>query len=135
VRPNATEPGTVFEFRASSASSSVRSLGPDPSTLIHLIAPHSGIDCTHPTNLTRVSERLKRLEDAIAELEGAQKLRPDAAARLAKYGESRERLLFARASLDWTLQESQPPEAEPANTPTAEEPPGKKQKKSRWLRR
>ena len=83
---------------------------------------------------TRVSERLKRLEEAIGELEGAQKLRPDAAARLAKYRESHERLQFARRSLDWKLQESQPAEAEPPKPPTAAKLPGEKKKKSRWLR-
>ncbi len=82
----------------------------------------------------RVSERLKRLEEAIGELEGAQRLRPDAAARLAKYRESHERLQFARRSLDWKLQESQPAEAKPAGPPMPEKTPGKKRKKSRWLR-
>ena len=82
----------------------------------------------------RVSERLKRLEEAIGELEGAQRLRPDAVARLAKYRESHERLQFARRSLDWKLRESQPADAEPANPPIAEKTPGEKRKKSRWLR-
>jgi hypothetical protein len=80
---------------------------------------------------TRVSERLKRLEEAIGELEGAQRLRPDAAARLAKYRQSHERLQFARSSPDWKLQEPQPAEAEPANPPMPERMTGKKRKKMR----
>ena len=86
----------------------------------------------------RVSERLKRLEEAIGELEAAQRLRPDAAARLAKYRESHERLQFVRSTLDWKLQQPHP-QAEPDPTigPVTEEMPrrpGKKDKKRcRWL--
>jgi hypothetical protein len=70
----------------------------------------------------RVSERLQRLEEAIGELEGAQRLRPDAAARLAKYRESHERLLFARRTLAWKLEASQPqPESDSTSPPIVEE--------------
>src|SRR5690349_14597149 len=70
----------------------------------------------------RVSERMKRLEEAIAELEGAATLRADAAARLAKYRQSHERLQFARRTLEWKLQElnSTPDRTE---MPTADELP------------
>ena len=78
---------------------------------------------------TRVWERLKRLEEAIGELEGAQRLRPDAAARLAKYRESHERMQFARRSLDWRLQESQPLDAERPTPPMTDKMPKREKQK------
>jgi hypothetical protein len=53
----------------------------------------------------RVSERIARLDEAIAELEGAAKLRADAAARLLKYRENHARLGFEQRRLEWEMQD------------------------------
>ena len=55
----------------------------------------------------RVSERIKRLEEAIGELQSAPILRADAAARLVKYRQHHERLQYERATLEWELEASQ----------------------------
>ena len=54
----------------------------------------------------RVSERIKRLEEAIGELQSAPILRADAAARLVKYRQHHERLQYERATLEWELEAS-----------------------------
>ena len=88
----------------------------------------------------RLSERMKRLEEAIAELEGAANLRADAAARLAKYRQSHERMQFARRTLEWKLQELLPgSEVDRTETPAADEIPepvrkSRNRKGRGWLR-
>jgi len=88
----------------------------------------------------RLSERMNRLQEAIAELEGAPTLRADAAARLARYRQSHERLQFARRTLQWKLQELPPtPEADLSEMPAADElpepvPKSKNRKRRGWLR-
>ena len=52
----------------------------------------------------RVSERMKRLEEAIGELQSAPILRADAAARLAKYRQHHERLQYQRTTLEWEIE-------------------------------
>lgn len=59
-----------------------------------------------------VSERIKRLEEAINELEGVKPLRPDAAARLVKYRESHDRLQFQRKTLEWEMRAHPIPETD-----------------------
>ena len=54
----------------------------------------------------RVSERIKRLEEAIGELQSAPILRADAAARLAKYRQHHERLQYERTTLEWEIEAS-----------------------------
>ncbi len=54
----------------------------------------------------RVSERIKRLEEAIGELQSAPILRADAAARLVKYRQHHERLQYERTTLEWELEAS-----------------------------
>ena len=54
----------------------------------------------------RVSERIKRLEEAIGELQSAPILRADAAARLVKYRQHHERLQYERATLEWEIEAS-----------------------------
>ena len=56
------------------------------------------------TEHVRTSERITRLTEAISELENARTLRADAAARLVKYRENRERLEYERWKLEWEIQ-------------------------------
>ena len=56
------------------------------------------------TEHVRISERITRLTEAISELENARTLRADAAARLVKYRENRERLEYERRKLEWEIQ-------------------------------
>ena len=60
----------------------------------------TGLDAEH----LRVSGLIDRLEQAIGELERAEILRPDAAARLVSYRHSRERRAFELRRLEWEMQ-------------------------------
>ena len=55
----------------------------------------------------RISERIRRLEEAITDLENAKALRADAVARLASYRRSHARLQYERRTLEWEIQGSQ----------------------------
>ena len=71
------------------------------------------------TEHVRTSERITRLTEAINELENARTLRADAAARLVKYRENRERLEYERWKLEWEIQGPRgAPQADRSSSPT-----------------
>ena len=79
----------------------------------------------------RIAERIRRLEEAITDLENAKALRADAVARLASYRRSHARLQSERRTLEWEIQGSQhryqtegtaPPIAEDMRKPSTTAP-------------
>ena len=85
----------------------------------------------------RVSERITRVQQAIGELEGAAILRADAAARLVKYRQSLERLLYERGTLDWEIDASNralDADAQARTLPDEMLERARKEKKKGWLR-
>ena len=85
----------------------------------------------------RVSERIKRLEEAIGELQSAPILRADAAARLVKYRQHHERLQYERATLEWELEASHDALASDVGVRTLPDEMlerARKEKKKGWLR-
>ena len=79
----------------------------------------------------RIAERIRRLEEAITDLENAKALRADAVARLASYRRSHARLQYERRTLEWEIQGSHsryqsertaPPIAEDMRKPPATAP-------------
>jgi hypothetical protein len=85
----------------------------------------------------RVSERIKRLEEAIGELQSAPILRADAAARLVKYRQHHERLRYERATLEWELEASHGTLASDVGVRTLSDEMlerARKEKKKGWLR-
>jgi serine phosphatase RsbU (regulator of sigma subunit) len=85
----------------------------------------------------RVSERIKRLEEAIGELQSAPILRADAAARLVKYRQHYERLQYERATLEWELEASDGTLASDVGVRTLSDEMlerARKEKKKGWLR-
>jgi hypothetical protein len=85
----------------------------------------------------RVSERIRRLEEAIGELQSAPVLRADAAARLVKYRQHHERLQYERTTLEWEIEASHsglPTDVDVRTLSDEMLERARKEKKKGWLR-